>query len=106
MAEMIIGERRSDARACGISGTNLLYYRHRIAICMEPVMDKRSIAGASTRTIEVTEKDKFLRSLKSHGQVKETTDPNAKLEPGQTHLYIKKPGETSGVLVEKRKSFF
>ncbi|MGO7133445.1 hypothetical protein AB9E06_21570 [Rhizobium leguminosarum] len=56
--------------------------------------------------VQVTEEDNLLRSLKRHGQVKVTTDPDATLEPGQTHILIKKPGKNTGVLVEKRKSFF
>lgn len=28
------------------------------------------------------------------------------LEPGQTHVLVKKKGQKSGQLIEKRKSFF
>jgi hypothetical protein len=56
--------------------------------------------------ITVSDEDNLVQSLKKHGQVKETVDPDAKLDPGQTHLLIKKPGQRTGILVEKRKSFF
>ena len=62
-------------------------------------------SNKAAKTIETPEDDNYLRSLRSHGQVKETADPNAKLDPGQTHLLIKKAGSAS-VLIEKRKSFF
>lgn len=52
------------------------------------------------------ERDVLIRSLKSHGQLKETDDINAKLEPGQTHILVKRSNDDAGVLIEKRKSFF
>jgi hypothetical protein len=48
----------------------------------------------------------LLKSLRAHGQVLETEDPEAPLAPGQTHVLIRKPGASSGELVEKRKSLF
>lgn len=62
-------------------------------------------SNKAAKTITTTEDNNFVQSLRRHGQVKETTNPDAKLGPGQTHLLIKKPGATD-VLVEKRKSFF
>lgn len=56
--------------------------------------------------VDPADEKRLLDSLRAHGQVKETDDPNAKLEPGQTHLLVKKKGQKSGRLIEKRKSFF
>ncbi len=61
--------------------------------------------GSQKRT-ESAEEKRLLESLRAHGQVKETDDPNAPLEPGQTHLLVKKKGQKAGRLIEKRKSFF
>jgi len=47
----------------------------------------------------------LLSSLRAHNQVVESDREDAPLGPGQTHVYVKKPGETSGHLIEKRKSF-
>lgn len=47
----------------------------------------------------------LLRSLRKHGQVVESTDPDVPLGGGQTHILVKKPGEVRGKLLEKRKSF-
>lgn len=53
-----------------------------------------------------SEADSLLKSLKAHGQVIESEDPDVPLGPGQTHVLVKKAGEPDGKLVEKRKSFF
>ncbi|MGQ0446258.1 MAG: hypothetical protein ACT4O2_14315 [Beijerinckiaceae bacterium] len=52
-----------------------------------------------------TEKNVLLRSLRKHGQVVESEDPDVPLGPGQTHVLVKKRGESGGKLIEKRKSF-
>lgn len=52
------------------------------------------------------EKEVLLKSLRKHGQVVESEDPDAPLGPGQTHVLVKKRGESGGRLIEKRKSFF
>lgn len=67
-------------------------------------MKNSNSSNKAAKTLKTTEDNNFLQSLRRHGQVKETTNPDAKLGPGQTHLLIKKPGSTA-VLVEKRKSF-
>jgi hypothetical protein len=51
------------------------------------------------------EKEALLKSLRKHGQVVESEDPDVPLGPGQTHVHVKKPGEAGGTLIEKRKSF-
>ncbi len=43
-------------------------------------------------------------SLKRHGALLETSDPDAPLPPGVTHVLV--PGKSGAKLVEKRKSFF
>lgn len=48
----------------------------------------------------------LLKSLKAHGQVVESEDPDVPLGPGQTHVLVKKAGEPGGKLIEKRKSLF
>jgi hypothetical protein len=53
-----------------------------------------------------TEKEALLKSLRTHGQVLESEDPGAPLGPGQTHVFLTKPGEPGGTLIEKRKSLF
>lgn len=51
------------------------------------------------------EKEALIASLRKHGQVVESADPDVPLGPGQTHVLVKKPGEATGRLIEKRKSF-
>ncbi|MCK1516283.1 hypothetical protein IVB22_28000 [Bradyrhizobium sp. 190] len=51
------------------------------------------------------EKEALLKSLRKHGQVVESEDPDVPLGPGQTHVLVKKRGESGGRLIEKRKSF-
>lgn len=51
------------------------------------------------------EKEALLRSLQNHGQVIESEDPDVPLGRGQTHVLVKTLGESSGKLIEKRKSF-
>lgn len=53
-----------------------------------------------------SEKEALLTSLQKHGQVVESENPDVALGPGQTHVLVKKPGESDGRLIEKRKSFF
>lgn len=71
-------------------------------------MSKKSTPSrrSSGKTTDKAEEKRMLESLRAHGQVKETDDPNAPLEPGQTHLLVKKKGQKAGRLIEKRKSFF
>ena len=52
------------------------------------------------------EKEVLLKSLRKHGQVVESEDPDTPLGPGQTHVLVKKSGESGGKLIEKRKSLF
>lgn len=52
------------------------------------------------------EQERLLRSLRTHGQVVESDDPDVELGPGQTHVYVKPSGSERGVLLEKRKSLF
>ena len=51
------------------------------------------------------EKEALLQSLRKHGQVVESDDPDVPLRPGQTHVLVTKRGEFVGRLIEKRKSF-
>ena len=53
-----------------------------------------------------SEADSLLKSLKAHGQVVESEDPDVPLGPGQTHVLVKKAGKPGGKLIEKRKSLF
>lgn len=53
-----------------------------------------------------SEADSLLESLKKHGQVVESEDPDVPLGPGQTHVLVKKAGQPGGKLIEKRKSLF
>ena len=55
---------------------------------------------------ELPEKEALLESLRKHGQVAESEDPDVPLGPGQTHVLVKKHGQSGGTLIEKRKSFF
>lgn len=66
----------------------------------------RKLRPNEGKPVEESEEDILLRSLRAHGQVAESADPDTPLKPGQTHLYVKKPGEKTGYLIEKRKSFF
>lgn len=50
--------------------------------------------------------DGFLQSLRAHGQVVESEHADAPLGPGQTHVFVRQPGDDSGMLIEKRKSLF
>ena len=58
------------------------------------------------RSAHPDERAALLKSLRRHGQVVEAEDSDAGLGPGQTHVYVKKPGEEGGQLIERRKSFF
>jgi len=71
-------------------------------------MSKKSAPSRpkSAKSTDSAEEKRLLESLRAHGQVKETDDPDAPLEPGQTHLLLKKKGQKAGRLIEKRKSFF
>jgi hypothetical protein len=62
-------------------------------------------ADAVSKPEAEEEERKLLRSLRAHKQVLESDREDAPLGPGQTHVYVRKPGETSGRLIEKRKSF-
>lgn len=63
---------------------------------------------ATTKTAEAgrdeAEAKALLESLRAHGQVVESDDPNVPLGPGQTHVLVKKPGQARGQLIERRKS--
>ncbi|TIL43280.1 hypothetical protein [Mesorhizobium sp.] len=65
-------------------------------------MDKKPI---SCEPQDDAEKEALLKSLRKHGQVIESEDPEVPLGPGQTHVLVKRPGELGGKLIEKRKSF-
>lgn len=71
-----------------------------------PKKSQRSATRSSGRPEESGERDALLKSLRAHGQVLETADPDAPLGPGQTHVHVRQPGEAAGKLIEKRKSFF
>jgi hypothetical protein len=60
--------------------------------------------AAQKRKTESEEEANLLRSLRTHKQVVESDREDAPLGPGQTHVYVKKPGEAAGRLIEKRKS--
>jgi hypothetical protein len=49
---------------------------------------------------------RLLLSLRAQGQVPEADHIDVPLQPGQTHVYVKKPGQKKGRLVEMRKLFF
>ncbi|WP_155905002.1 hypothetical protein [Methylopila sp. M107] len=70
----------------------------------EPESDRWPAEQAEGRTLRAD--DGFLKSLRAHGQVVESESPNAPLAPGQTHVFVRRPGDDSGVLIEKRKSYF
>ena len=75
----------------------------------ESAQDKsedKSQEKTEEKTEEKSEADSLLKSLKTHGQVVESEDPDVPLGPGQTHVLVKKAGEPGGKLIEKRKSFF
>jgi hypothetical protein len=71
-------------------------------------MNKKSAPSRpqSGRPVKSAEDRRMLESLRAHNQVKECDDPDTPLEPGQTHLHVKKKGQKTGYLIEKRKSFF
>lgn len=71
-------------------------------------MSKKSAPSRpkSRQPARPAEEKRLLKSLRAHKQVKESDDPATPLEPGQTHLLVKKKGQKSGQLIEKRKSFF
>jgi len=60
----------------------------------------------SQQTGSCSEENVLLKSLRAHGQVAESENPDVALGSGQTHVLVKKPGKASGQLIEKRKSFF
>jgi hypothetical protein len=68
---------------------------------------KTGRSSAAEEPAAVTkEREALLKSLRKHNQVVESDDENAPLGPGQTHVYVKTPGQGTGKLIEKRKSFF
>ena len=74
-------------------------------------MAKKSGTPKQSKAIEKksegkSESDSLLKSLKTHGQVVESDDPDVELGPGQTHVLVKKAGEPGGKLIERRKSLF
>lgn len=62
--------------------------------------------SAQDKSEHKSEAGSLLKSLKAHGQVVESEDPDVPLGPGQTHVLVKKAGEPGGKLIEKRKSLF
>lgn len=70
-------------------------------------MGKKNVPSRSKsgQPVKSAEAKRMLNSLRAHKQVKETDNPDAPLEPGQTHLHVKKKGQKTGQLIEKRKSF-
>lgn len=69
-------------------------------------MTKKSGTPKQGGSKDKSEADSLLKSLKAHGQVVESEDPDVPLGPGQTHVLVKKAGEPGGKLIEKRKSLF
>jgi hypothetical protein len=62
--------------------------------------------SAQDKFEDKSESDSLLESLKRHGQVVESEDPDVPLGPGQTHVLVKKAGQPGGKLIERRKSLF
>lgn len=62
--------------------------------------------GSGSSRAEDAERKLLLRALRVYGRVLDAEDESAALAPGQTHVYVRRPGEAAGVLLEKRKTFF
>ena len=66
----------------------------------------KSREKSNDKSDDKSEAGSLLKSLKAHGQVVESEDPDVPLGPGQTHVLVKKAGEPGGKLIERRKSLF
>ena len=52
------------------------------------------------------EKDLYLDSLREHGRVVESADPDTDLPPGVTHVLVPGGPDEEPKLIERRKTFF
>ncbi len=71
-----------------------------------PKRTSKSARSGSSESELDAEQENLLASLRAHGQVREAESADVPLGPGETHVYVKKPGEKTGRLLEVRKSFF
>ena len=53
-----------------------------------------------------TERAELIESLRAHGQLLETSDENATLPPGVTHILIKKENEEPKLVRKRMSSVF
>lgn len=65
--------------------------------------DRRSKAPRDRK--KKGEEDLHLASLREHGRVVESTDPDVDLPPGVTHVLVPGGPDEEPTLVERRKSF-